>query len=62
MAWGIAMTAFTLIGMLALLVASVQSEEPRFRVYLGKGPGSSTFPQAEAVNQVHPDGDTEKAA
>lgn len=62
MAWGIAMTAFTLIGMLVLLIAGVQEEEPRFTVHLGTGPRPATFPDADVLGEPRSDGETKKAA
>jgi hypothetical protein len=62
MAWGIAMAALTLGGMLALLIATVQTEDARYRVYVGNGPPPASVPQADALRPRHEDGDMRTAA
>lgn len=62
MAWGIAMAALTLIGMLALLIATVQTDDARFHVYVGEGPPSDPFPEAEALRPQQQDKEMRKAA
>jgi hypothetical protein len=62
MAWGIAMAALTLVGMLALLIATVQTEDAHYRPYVGEGPAHDPFPEADALRPHHEDEEMRKAA